>query len=128
MLNKKNLILEEEGGVPSISLRNVEKMVECHGKARCIEHNTYEEDTTTFYFQDGTKFQASGFAVGYLGEGSAGLEAVIKKYLNRTDILMATLSHWRRDRAYLILQGQGLNEAISIHPGVMDCEYDLEIW
>ncbi len=128
MVGKKNYTLEEEGGVTNISLRNVEKLFKHHGKIRCIEHNTYDEDTTTFYFQDGTKFQASGFAVGYVGEGSAGLETVIRIYLKRTDISITTLLHWERDMVYLILQGQGFNKAISIHPGVMDCEYDLEVW
>lgn len=128
MASKKNYTLEEEGGVTNISLRNVEKLVEYHGKVRCIEHSTYDEDTTTFYFQDGTKFQASGFAIGYLGEGPAGLEIVIKKYLSRTDISMMTLSCWKKNRIYLVLPGQGLNKAITIHPGVMDCEYDLEVW
>ena len=127
MKEKKNLHLEEEGGVTNISLRNVEKLFKCHGKVRCIEHSTYGDDMTTFYFQDGTKFQATGFAVGYLGEGSAGLETVIRKYLNR-NISFTTLLQWERDKVYLILHGQGIGKAISIHPGVMDCEYDLEVW
>jgi len=127
MASKKNYTLEEEGGVTNISLRNVEKLFKCHGKIRCIEHSTYGDDTTTFYFQDGTKFQASGFAVGYIGEGAAGLETVIRKYLDR-NIPITTLFHWERDKVYLILSGRGIGKAISVHPGVMDCEYDLEVW
>lgn len=125
--------MKPEGEVTQVSLDNIEELVGVHGPVRFIEHSSVwdDEEHTMIYFGDGFAYLATGFGVGYPGEGPNGLLQVIREHLHRTDI---TRHHvqclWKSNdgTVRVILFGQGIGECISTFPGVMDCEFDAEIW
>jgi hypothetical protein len=127
----KRLNCEEEGGVTQVSLRNLDKYAREHGAVRAIEHiNYFESDEhTIFHFNDGTKYTATGFSVGYAGEGPRGLVTAIMIYLKRTDITIELVSAWSKDPyVYLMTHGQGFGKQIAIFMGVQDMDFDAEVW
>lgn len=125
----KLLGCEEEGGVTQASLRNLEKFAKMHGRVRFLEHDRYsKEEHTSFYFVDGTVYVATGFSAGYAGEGPRGLMEAIRTHLARTDITFEHISAWKKGMMHLIIWGQGMGEVVMLYLGVMDCEYDLEVW
>ena len=125
--------LEEEGGVTEISLNNIRRLVPMHGGVKFIFLSTYPDHNdpyTEIYFQDGFKWTATGFSIGYRGEGPHGLERTIIFHLNRTDITMDIIAGLDSGGGvcYLFTRGQGTGRAIMRIPGVMDCEYDIDVY
>lgn len=126
--------MREECEVTQVSLDNIAELATIHGCIRFIEHSTAwpDEQETIVLFEDGHQHRATGFAVGYSGEAPEGLyRLIIGSLMGRTDITRHHIQvRWKDDdgKVRLILPRQGLGEPLATFAGVMDCEYDLEIW
>jgi len=123
--------LEEEGGVTEVSLRNIEKIITGHGPVRIIIHRADQDDPleqfTEIHFVDGYVHIATGFSIGYMGEGPRGLVTAIKRYLVREDITVETVSKWLHGINYIILMGQGQGKPIFKEYAVRPRPYGNEI-
>jgi len=129
----EELLLEPECGVTAISLRNIAKLISAHGIVKLIYHSPYpnpDDPYTEITFQDGFRWTATGFACGYGGEGPAGLATACTKFLDRWDITLDVTSRLDKDgnTCYLFTRGQGIGKLIDKVNGVMDCEFNIEIF
>lgn len=125
--------MKEECEVTQVSLDNIAELAVEHGRIRFIEHSTAwpDEQETIILFCDGHQHRANGFAVGYPGTAPEGLYRLVTEIMGRTDITRHHIQvEWKDsdEKVRLILAAQGLGIPLVIFAGVMDCEYDVEVW
>lgn len=72
------MILGDSEGITSISLENIKEL----DNKRLVKILIKPEvpPASIFYFDDGTIYKATGFAIGYGGEGPHGLHKAIKYF------------------------------------------------
>ena len=125
--------MEKECGVTKISLQNIDELLKEHCIIKMIFHSCYpvpEEAYTDVFFQDGYVHRATGFGVGYKGEGAKGLSLICQAFLFRNDITLDLISQLKHGsgNCYLFTKGTTNGKKLLIFSGVMDCEFDVDIF
>jgi hypothetical protein len=97
-------LLETEGGITEISLRNARTLLARHGLPDEVELYQAQlpphigEHLVEARWQDGTRHTFSGFSWGYLGEGPRGLETFLGMLGCVPPVSLRQIARWPQER------------------------------